>query len=194
MAYTRTITVQASRREVVALLRSLPARASGHQHVGATSTQRLYVRIGLTVQDFLYRAFRQKSQGQADATGLRWPKLAPLTIRLKRRTAPANATKILREFDDLSRSLEPAARPADAQPLPPRRRLQVFELRTGSITLGTRRPYALAHHQGVPQLRLPQRRLWPEPSRWVRSWWERFLSQSRLGLMDLIETLLSHVP
>lgn len=192
MVYTRTIAVRASKAEVLRVLRGLGGVVSGAPFTRGAESQRFKARIGLTVQDFLYHAFRQKSDGAADATGLRWPPLAPLTIRLKRRTAPANATKVLREFDDLERSLKPALRPEDAQANVPQVPWQVFRIEPRSIVLGTSRKWAEVHHRGSG--RIPERRLWPKPSTWVTTWWSSILHQAQRGLMDLIASLLSSTP
>lgn len=61
---------------------------------------------------------------------------------------------------------------------------QVFRVKPGAVIVGTNRKGAAAHHQGVPG-RLPQRRLWPEPSRWPSLWWQDITEQARGGLIDL---------
>lgn len=47
-------------------------------------------------------------------------------------------------------------------------------------------PYAAAHHYGVPDRGLPQRRLWPEPQDWPQSWWDGILSSIEGGLTEII--------
>jgi hypothetical protein len=50
--------------------------------------------------------------------------------------------------------------------------LNSFQVRieSGDIVISTDRKGAAAHHSGVPGC-LPQRRLWPDPSKWPQSWW-----------------------
>ena len=62
---------------------------------------------------------------------------------------------------------------------------QVFRIGVGEVIVGTNRKGAASHHQGIPG-RLPQRRLWPEPSKWPASWWESILEQGRAGLIEII--------
>jgi hypothetical protein len=181
----QTIVVRASRAEVLDFLRRLPATLHTS---GARPVQRFLVRLGLSAQGFLYEGFLAKSEGLADASGLRWKKLAAATIRKKQRTAPANARRILREFDDLKRSLRPGMRPENAGDMPPRIPLQVFRVRPGSVTFGTSRPEADKHHRGTR--RLPRRRLWPQPERWPTLWWRRLLGQASQGIVHVIASML----
>jgi hypothetical protein len=78
---------------------------------------------------------------------------------------------ILVDTGKLLKSLTPGARSG----------AQVFRVEAGSVTIGTKRKGALAHHQGVPG-RLPQRRLWPKPANWPMSWWNDILSRVAEGL------------
>jgi len=188
---TITVRTRATRQQVLATVRSLPRLLAGRQHHFQPPVQAAMARVGLAAQQFIYEAFRQKSLGLSDAAGLRWKQLAPLTIRLKRRTAPANARRVLREFDDLLMSLKPPLRPQDAVPLPPLRRYQVFQVRPGRVTIGTNRPHAALHHRGVPG-KLPQRRLWPKIGQWPAAWWGRLVRQLRAGAIDVLRTLWSH--
>lgn len=63
---------------------------------------------------------------------------------------------------------------------------QVFRIDQGSVTIGTTRQGAMAHHRGVPRRNLPQRRLWPDPDNWPESWWDDILNQIEQGLVELI--------
>lgn len=65
----------------------------------------------------------------------------------------------------------------------------VFRVAPGEVIVGTTRKGAAAHHHGVPG-KLPQRRLWPHPSRWPSSWWLDILEQLQQGLMDLAVSTL----
>lgn len=80
---------------------------------------------------------------------------------------------ILRDTGLLLRSLTPGARIPE----------QVFRVGPGEVVVGTNRKGASAHHRGVPG-RLPQRRLWSEPSRWPSSWWSAALEPVRDGAVD----------
>jgi hypothetical protein len=184
---TVTIVVKAPRRLVVAMIHALPAVLRGRAGVDTRLTDTVLVRMGLTVQRFTSQAFRQKANGGADASGLYWKPLSRYTIQKKRRTAPANAKKILREFNHLVTSLEPALRPMNATPTPPVRPLQVFRLRPGQVTIGTSRPHANQHHTGRGR---PLRRLWPHPRQWPNTWWSELLNQTRMGTIAVLTTLL----
>ena len=89
--------------------------------------------------------------------------------------------EILRDTGVLLNSLSPGTSPGS-----------VFQPGPGSVTIGTNVPYAAAHHSGVPG-RLPQRRLWPEPSRWPAAWWEDMTEQVRDGLVDIVVQLVRNV-
>ncbi len=60
---------------------------------------------------------------------------------------------------------------------------QVFRVAGGSVTIGSNRAGAAAHHRGVPG-RLPQRRLWPEVGRWPDAWWRDITDQVIAGAVD----------
>lgn len=189
----QTIVVRgASRARVTGLIRSLPGILSGKSSYQAAEARTVLVRAGLTVQAFLYAAFMQKAQGMSDASGLRWPKLSPYTIRKKERTAPANARRILREFDILSKSLKPATRPAAARASVPAVPQQIFRLGRGSVTLGTTRPHAGRNHRGGPGL--PQRRLWPKVEQWPSVWWNRLLIETRQSIINMLKSILRGTP
>lgn len=50
--------------------------------------------------------------------------------------------------------------------------------------ISTDRRGAAAHHNGVPG-RLPQRRLWPGPRRWPKSWWADITDLVVQGVIDM---------
>lgn len=60
----------------------------------------------------------------------------------------------------------------------------------GSVTVGTNRKGAAAHHKGIPG-RLPQRRLWPEPQKWPAEWWQGIEEQARDQLIDVAVAAIS---
>lgn len=61
---------------------------------------------------------------------------------------------------------------------------QIFRIGQGEVVIGTNRKGAAAHHYGIPG-RLPQRRLWPEPSKWPSTWWRDVSEQLLAGLTDI---------
>lgn len=66
---------------------------------------------------------------------------------------------------------------------------QVFRVAPGQVIVGTNRKGAAAHHKGVPG-RLPQRKLWPDPSRWPPGWWADILAELKAGVMDIAAQLI----
>jgi hypothetical protein len=171
-----TITVRGNKEQVLQIVR--------HAANGLPKTRQVLVRIGLAMQGVISRAFKRKSDGGLDATGAKWKPLSPVTVAKKKRTAPQNARRILREHDLLLHSLEPAVRPENAPSFPPRRPFQVFRVGPRGIEIGTSRPFALLHHRGTR--RLPRRPLWPDPRQWPASWWARVLAEARAGAMKYL--------
>lgn len=55
----------------------------------------------------------------------------------------------------------------------------------GEIIVKATAKHAAAHHYGVPG-RTPQRRLWPEPSRWPSQWWQDIANSMRDSLVEII--------
>ncbi len=66
---------------------------------------------------------------------------------------------------------------------------QIFRVENGAVVVGTNRRGAVYHHNGIPG-RLPQRRLWPAPSRWPSSWWDSIMSEAKQGLLDIATALV----
>ncbi len=99
--------------------------------------------------------------------------------------------QILRDKGLLLNSLSPGVQVGDQTPPvpPPKPPFQVFRLTAGVVILGTNRKWAITHHRGVPG-RIPQRRLWPQPSRWPQRWWTGALRQAIMGVNDVIRYLL----
>lgn len=90
---------------------------------------------------------------------------------------------ILRDTGLLLNSLSPGVSPG-GQPD------QVFRIGAGEVIVGTNRKWAAAHHQGIPG-RLPQRRLWPEPSTWPAEWWADINEQAQQGYIDILISVLT---
>ncbi len=150
----------------------------------ARTSAPLQVRLGLTLLGRIKNAFIVKAKGGTDEAGLRWKPLAPLTKKLRRGKPPY---LILRDTGLLLNSLTPGAITPGAS-TPPVVPEQVFRLNPGVVTIGTVRPWAWAHHQGLPFRRppLPQRRLWPEVSHWPSSWWLDLAEQAQQGIVDIV--------
>ena len=89
------------------------------------------------------------------------------------------SVEILRDTGLLLNSLSPGVASAD----------QIFRLAPGTVIIGTNRKGALFHHMGIPG-RLPQRRLWPDPKRWPKSWRLDILEQLRQGMIDIMKEML----
>ncbi len=85
MAITRVIRVRASRKEVLRVLRKLPAIAAGKASGHGGMAQALLVRIGMAALGRIKTAFVEKAAGGTDETGLRWAPLSPHTIAYDRR-------------------------------------------------------------------------------------------------------------
>lgn len=67
---------------------------------------------------------------------------------------------------------------------------QILETRRpGQLVVGTNVAYAAAHHYGRPG-KLPQRRLWPAPSRIPATWWDAICGAGVRGLAKAIEAVL----
>lgn len=70
---------------------------------------------------------------------------------------------------------------------------QILEAGAGEVIVGTNRKGAAAHHKGTD--RIPQRRLWPEPSRWPGAWFRRLLSHVSRGISsDVVRRLQGGTP
>lgn len=90
---------------------------------------------------------------------------------------------ILRDTNDLMNSLTPGSGSA----------LAVFNVTPAQVEVGTTRPYAKAHHRGVPSRRLPQRRLWPSPDKWPSTWWQGILSEVQVGIVEMTIQIVDEV-
>ena len=93
---------------------------------------------------------------------------------------------ILRDTGLLLNSLSPGVEktPGGGAASMPHVPHQVFRVGKGEVIVGTNRKWATAHHYGIPG-RLPQRRLWAEPSKWPRAWWEDMVTTARDGLIEI---------
>ena len=54
----------------------------------------------------------------------------------------------------------------------------------GEILIEATAKHSAAHHYGTSHI--PQRRLWPEPSRWPQSWWDDITGAIQDGLNEIV--------
>lgn len=52
---------------------------------------------------------------------------------------------------------------------------QIFERGLGTVIVGSKLPYAGAHHRGNPSKNLPARPLWPDPANLPQEWQDKFM-------------------
>ncbi len=124
---------------------------------------------GQAVLEVVHTAFLIKTAGSTDASGLRWPELAPVTVKKKKHDI------ILVEGGELEQSLEPGQG---------RKRYQVFRPLRNGVEVGTDRPFAWRQHKGGK--RLPQRKLWNDLKKWPGHWWQKVLVPVRLRVAQTI--------
>lgn len=96
---------------------------------------------------------------------------------------------ILRDTDVLLNSLSPGL-PGDSGEVGPANANQVLRAEPGAAIVGTNVPYAAAHHHGNPKKNLPERRLWPESSRWPAAWLAEEVEQLKQGSKRLLMLLI----
>lgn len=186
----------ASRQDVLDAVRRLPGILSARQTGFRLPRQKMLAAIGVVVLQKISENFRVMMRGGTGASGLRWERLSTETVRRKkkarRRGELWGPLQILYETGTLERSLRPPSRPSGAN-VPVKRPAQVFSLGRNFVEVGTTRPWALAHHEGIPPW-LPRRRLWPEPKRWPRHWWRLILAEVRAGMVDVLAMILGARP
>lgn len=140
----------------------------------------------------VYKAARQGGHTEAASSILAWhqAKREGATTFDPRKGGALD--KILIETGALELSLKAGAPPSAAAFTPPRQPLQVFRLGKGEVTIGTRRKWALAQHEGRPNRRspLPQRRLWPAIPSWPSLWWQYLLRQLQESAIEIAIHLL----
>jgi hypothetical protein len=152
---------------------------------GASRT--VLVRIGLALLGKIHGGFESRSKGQT-ADGLRWEPLAEGAVKAKcrRQGRRGRPEDILVGSGELADSLKPGSPPEAAGPTPPSVPGQVFRVGANDVTVGTRVPHGVVHHQGDPERGLPERRLWPEPEDWPASCRRELARQGARALAEAI--------
>ena len=171
---TVTLRFRGTRAQLHARLATLPSILVSASTKEARNT---LARAGNAVLDVVVKAFRQKSRGRADATGLRWQKTA------RRKVYPHG---ILIEKGILVSSLMPAKDPTHVGTTS---HFQVFRLGHGKVEVGTSRPFAALNHKGVPG-KLPARPIWPRLETWPPTWGQAILTGTAKGFPSLLRELL----
>jgi len=85
---------------------------------------------------------------------------------------------ILRDTGLLLNSLSPGTKVEE----------QIFQIGQGEVIVGTNRKGCSTHHEGKGHV--PQRRLWPPPSKWPSNWWLNIVEQARDGLVAITAQLI----
>lgn len=188
-----SVRTRLSRKEIKNVINNIPKEL----RTGPLS-QELMQEVGMVILGLIKKAFITKARGGTDESGLRWAPLSPVTIaRRLGRTRPkpkkkagykgikgkapadfdkyAGSVEILIDSGKLLDSLTPASTSDD----------QVLNAGNGTVAVGTSVEYASKHHHGIPG-KLPRRRLWPEPNKWPKSWWNEILNEIRTAIMDLV--------
>lgn len=161
------------------------ARIRRELQPGTATWRRILFAVGRVVLKLVHEAFLVKSKGGTDESGLSWPALAESTLERKRRMKRASLD-ILEELGKLVHSLIP---PTANSTGPSNRTDQVFKIEGNAVVVGTDREWAWTHMKGIPG-RLPQRRLWPEPSKWPESWWRMIVEAAKMEVVKAIIRIL----
>lgn len=134
-------------------------------------------------------AFRSEPDASGHAAAAAWRVLKSEGAETLMSVYGNTKVEILRDTGLLFNSLSPGVAITPGMIRPPRKANQIFRVGPGQVIIGTSRKWASTHHRGVPG-RIPQRRLWPEPSRWPTSWWTDILEQAQQGAVDIAIALL----
>lgn len=157
-----------------AMVRGVPTKRTGDAKEGS--------RIGSR-----YHARSYARDGYAAAMAWRIIKVE-LGAKTLLETYGDTKVDILRDTGLLLNSLSPGTTPDSTDPN--KQPDQVFNVARGSVVVGTNRKWAAVHHYGSRNGRIPQRRLWPEPSKWPKAWWGRLMFQAKIGLVDIVTQIL----
>ena len=174
-----TIYVRASRAAIRQAIAAIPQTARS----GDAIANEMMTRCGMATLRRIKLAFVTKARGGTDEAGESWVPLSPYTLRRRRyrkKPPPSNSVEILRDTGLLLNTLSPGVETG----------LNVFRVLPGEVIVGTNRKWAGIHHRGSRNGRIPQRRLWPEPSKWPSNWWLDILETARQGLIDITIQLM----
>jgi hypothetical protein len=156
-----TIHVLATRDAVREAIARIPQEALA----GGALANGMMARAGLALLGRVKRAYIAKARGGTDEAGGRWVPLKPATIARRRGRGKGGATRsveILRNTGVLLNSMH------------------VADAGHGGVSVVAGARYTKWHHMGTAKL--PQRRLWPEPSKWPDSWWADITDQVSGGI------------
>lgn len=171
--------VRLSRDEAHAVIEGLPAQLSGRQNDLADLVRDVLLAVGEEALAVISEAYHLKGLGGTDAAGIRWPprknpdRKPVLRTIWGRHVAPARQVQVdprpigIRT-GRLVTSLEPGSASAD----------QVLEVGPGSVTAGTRVPYANHFAEARP--------IFPE-GEWPQEWLDRLAARLARRLPELIE-------
>lgn len=137
-------------QQLEALLAKLPGAIAGRGPDPTGGQARTVLKKAAdALKKLIQQAFLVKSRGGRDAAGLRW-------AALKNPRRPGRG--ILYVTGKLYRSLRPGGRG--------------IKVRTGPgwFSVGIATKNGIRHHRGTRTI--PARRLWPEPNRFPRRWWQ----------------------
>ncbi len=173
---TIVVRTRMKRDEVRRLLATVPAIVSGRAADPSGEEGSVQKLIGMTALSLIKEAFVTKAAGGVDAAGDSWPALADSTVKGRRKGKGVGTPQILRDTGILLNSLSPGGIG------------NIVEWRPGTVTIGTNVPYARYHHEGTETI--PARRLWPEPYKWPREWWDEIQEQARDAIARIIVRIL----
>lgn len=130
---------------------------------------------------------RGMSEGEAAgrAAAAAWSILKQAGAKTKLELLGSRDVDILRDTSRLFRSLSPGIEDAPAaQPD------QILAAGPGRLTVGTKTPYAAAHHRGIPG-RLPRRALWPADGKMPPAWNAAVAGALARGMLRAVVLLLT---
>lgn len=158
----RGVSVRTTEEDLLAFVRSLPARLTGRTTDPTGISRRVLRACALKTLELLQKAYRDRARGVADESGLKWVPLKKETVERKKRLGQNRG--ILIATEQLVRSFAPDKMGVY---------LRIIREKAGSADVGTDVPYAVFHHRGTRTL--PKRPLWPDPADWPARWWREIL-------------------
>ena len=154
-----TVRARLPRTAVTALVKGLPSILSGRSPDPYGIKMVFLNAFAATLFKLIRRAYQDKAgegiQGGTDEFGKSWKPLSPATIKRDKYRKVARIG-LLRLDDRLKKSLDPGVLIGGLYFGPSE---QILRVEGNVLTLGTKVPYGVYHHQGTA--RMPSRRLWP---------------------------------